>query len=123
MNYILIFISVCLSAFSQVVLRYGMTRPAVADALSGANSAPAIILAIARSPFVIGGLSCYGLGAILWLLVLSKIPVSYAYPFVSLGIVLTTLAGVVVLREAITFTSCVGIALIISGILFVAFGK
>lgn len=123
MNYFLIFISVCLSAFSQVVLRFGMTRPAVAEAISGGSSLPAVLLTIAKSPYVIGGLACYGFGAILWLFVLSKVPVSLAYPFVSLGIVITALAGVIILRETISYTASTGILLIIIGILCLASGR
>ncbi|MCL6706841.1 SMR family transporter [Pseudomonas sp. R2.Fl] len=123
MNYLLILISVCLSAFSQVILRYGMTRPAIAEALAGSSSFPSTLLTIAKSPFVIGGLACYGFGAILWLFVLSKIPVSFAYPFVSLGIVLTTITGVVVLRESISLTSAFGVMLVIGGILMMALGR
>jgi Membrane transporters of cations and cationic drugs len=123
LNYLLILISVCLSAFSQVILRYGMTRPAISEALSGSASLTTTLLTIAKSPFVIGGLACYGFGAILWLFVLSKIPVSFAYPFVSLGIVLTTITGVVVLRESISLISAFGVMLIISGILMMALGR
>lgn len=123
MTYVLILFSVCLSAFSQVILRFGMTRPEVAEALSGGASPLQSIAAIARSPYVIGGLACYGFGAVVWLLVLSRIPVSHAYPFVSLGIVLTALAGVVVLGETISLTACLGILLIISGILCIAVGR
>jgi multidrug transporter EmrE-like cation transporter len=123
MTYVLILFSVCLSAFSQVILRYGMTRADVAEALAGGASALQAIGAIARSPFVIGGLACYGLGAVVWLLVLSRIPVSHAYPFVSLGIVLTALAGVIALGESISLTACLGILLIVSGILCIAVGR
>jgi multidrug transporter EmrE-like cation transporter len=123
MNYLLIFISVCLSAVSQVILRHGMTQPDIAAALSGSTSPLSAILTVAKSPFVIGGLACYGFGAVLWLIVLSKIPVSFAYPFVSLGIVLTSLAGVIVLRETISITACFGIALIVAGIICVAVGR
>lgn len=123
MTYIQILLSVCLSASSQVILRYGMTRPEVADALAGEASFPTVAGAIARSPYVIGGLACYGFSALIWLLVLSRIPVSHAYPFVSLGIFLTALAGIVVLGESISLTACVGILLIISGILCIAVGR
>lgn len=123
MNYLLILISVCLSAFSQVVLRFGMTRPDIADALTGQGGWLNIFTTIARSPYVIGGLGAYGAGAILWLFVLSRIPVSFAYPFVSLGIVLTTLIGATVLGERVSLVSGLGILLIVGGISLVAFGR
>ncbi|MGF0536592.1 hypothetical protein ACQQ2Q_01265 [Agrobacterium sp. ES01] len=123
MNYLLILISVCLSAFSQVILRYGMTRPLIVEAMSGNASLAAILMAVAKSPYVIAGLACYGFGAVLWLFVLSKIPVSFAYPFVSLGIVLTTITAIVVLRESISISSAFGVMLIVAGILVMALGR
>lgn len=122
MSYLLILFSVCLSAFSQIILRYGMTRPEISEIVSGGAPLWTLFWTITRSPYVIGGLACYGFGALVWLLVLSRIPVSFAYPFVSLGIVFTTLAGVVVLGESMSLTGCLGILLIISGILCIAFG-
>lgn len=123
MNYVLILISVCLSAFSQVILRFGMTRPAVADALNGSAGWLTAVQVVAKSPYVLAGLGAYGAGAILWLLVLSRIPVSFAYPFVSLGIVLTTVIGATVLAERVSLVSALGVLLICSGIALVALGR
>lgn len=123
MNYLLILVSICLSAFSQISLRYGMTRPQVAEALAGDTGPIGVGLAILKSPFVMIGLFAFGLSAVLWLFVLSKIPVSFAYPFVSLGIVLTTGTGVLLLHESISPTSAIGIAVIVCGIVLVAIGR
>ena len=50
-------------------------------------------LALLTSPLVLLGLAVFGLSAIVWLFVLSKIAFSHAYPFVALGIVVTVAAG------------------------------
>lgn len=121
MNYILILFSVCLSAFSQVILRYGMTRPAIIDAMNAGGISTAI--EIARSPFVVLGLGAYGAGAVVWLFVLSRIPVSFAYPFVALGIVLTTVVGATILSERVSLTSSLGVMMIVAGIGMVALGR
>ena len=121
MVYFLVLVSVSISALSQILLRYGMTRPDIAKHFG--TSTASLVLAIAQSPYVIGGFALYGLGALIWLSVLSKLPVSFAYPFVSLGIVLTTLSGVVILGETISLWSALGIALILAGILMMAAGR
>jgi drug/metabolite transporter (DMT)-like permease len=121
MNYILILISVSLSAFSQVILRHGMTRPAISEALNAGSIS--VATEILRSPFVIAGLGAYGAGAVIWLFVLSRIPVSFAYPFVSLGIVLTTVIGATVLSERVSLVSGFGVLIIVAGIGMVAYGR
>lgn len=121
MNYLLILISVTLSAVSQVILRYGMTRQAISEAMAAGGVS--IAVEIARSPFVILGLGLYGAGAVVWLFVLSRIAVSFAYPFVALGIVLTTMFGAIVLSERISLVSGLGVLTIVAGIALVALGK
>lgn len=122
MNYLFILVSVTISAVSQIILRHGMTRPDVQAALADAADPVRLARAIVLSPYVVGGLGLYGLGAVLWLLVLSKLPVSSAYPFVALGMALTTAAGVVVLGEQISWPTALGVAVIIAGICLVAVG-
>jgi drug/metabolite transporter (DMT)-like permease len=114
-----ILVSVLLSALAQIALKAGMSRPEIAQAI--AEGAPATIAAsIATQPFVILGLAAYGLGAVVWLFVLSRIDVSLAYPFVSLGIVVTMLLGMLVFGEVITAMRAVGAAFIIVGIVMLA---
>jgi drug/metabolite transporter (DMT)-like permease len=114
-----ILVSVLLSALAQIALKAGMSRPEIAQAI--AEGAPATIAAsIATQPFVILGLAASGLGAGVWLFVLSRIDVSLAYPFVSLGIVVTMLLGMLVFGEVITAMRAVGAAFIIVGIVMLA---
>ncbi len=123
MHYVLILISVGLSAFAQTLFRIGMTRPAVAAAFQPGATRVDAVLAIALSPWILGGLAAYGFGTLLWLLVLSKIPVSLAYPFVALGIVITTLSGIFLLGEQVSRLSMLGIAVTALGIVLVASGR
>lgn len=122
MSYVLLLTSVGLNAFSHVMLRHGMTRQPVVDALSGA-SVSGVFIELVKSPPILGGFSLYGVSVILWLLVLAKMPVSIAYPFVSLGIVLTTAFGVLFLKEVVPAVSIMGILLVVLGILLLAAGR
>jgi len=38
------------------------------------------LIAVLSNPRILIGLCCYGLGAILWILVLTRLDLSYAYP-------------------------------------------
>lgn len=123
MFYLLIFVSVSLSAVAQTLFRIGMTRPDVARMLQESEGVIVVARAVALSPYIWGGLFAYGFGTLLWLLVLSRIPVSLAYPFVALGIILTTLSGMLLLGEQVSRLSVAGICLIAIGILVTAMGR
>ena len=111
--------SVTLSACAQIMLKFGMSAPAVRAALAGGDVA-AKLQAVALSPFVVGGLAVYFFGALVWLTVLSRIDVSQAYPFVGMGFVLTLLFAWLILGENISGLRLVGSSLILVGIVFVA---
>jgi multidrug transporter EmrE-like cation transporter len=112
---LLVLLSVALSSFSQIVLKRGMTDVAVQAALAAGRPLD-IGLAVAKSVYVVGGLTCFGLSAVVWLFVLSRIPLSQAYPFVSLGIVVTVVAGATLFGETLMWQTLVGVALIVVGV-------
>lgn len=114
-----IMIGVLLSAGGQVFLKLGMSAARVQTALA-AQDGTGIALALIGSPWVIGGLVVYGLSVFVWLLVLSKVDVSYAYPFVALGMVVTTLSGRFLLAESLPPLRVVGLAVIVVGVALVA---
>lgn len=74
---------------------------------------------IIKTPQVVFGLGLFVLSAVSWLLVLSRVPLSVAYPFVGLTYVLTTLFSRFVLRESVPYTRWLGVLLILAGIIIV----
>lgn len=121
MPVVLILVSVGLSAFAQTLFRIGMTKPDVQAALNGGGTG--LLRPLLLSPHLWGGMAAYGVGVLLWLFVLSRVPVSFAYPFVALGIAITTLSGVLILGETMSRLSLAGIAIIVAGILVMALGR
>jgi multidrug transporter EmrE-like cation transporter len=123
----LILISVLLASGSQLVLKVGMASAPVQNALAmrreGLIGHASLLIGIGTNPAVLAGLVCFGLSAIVWLFVLSKIDVSQAYPCVALGIVLTTLGGGLLLGEAISLTRWLGLAVIVGGVALVALSR
>jgi drug/metabolite transporter (DMT)-like permease len=69
---------------------------------------------------VVVGLGLYGVGAILWLFVLGRAPLSLAYPFVGTGFILTMLAGAYCLNESLSGGRICGTLLIATGCVLVA---
>jgi multidrug transporter EmrE-like cation transporter len=116
---LLVLTSVLLTAGAQILLKYGMTRPAIKLALAGQASPLVSIQAIATSPAVLMGMACFGLSAVVWLFVLAKIPLSTAYPFIGVGIIITVIGGRFLFAEPVSLFNLFGIALVIVGIVCV----
>lgn len=114
--FLLVLASVALSALAQLALKTGATRVSA----SRPAGAGVELLGMAQSPLVLTGLALYGLGAVLWLFVLARAPLSLAYPFVGLGFVLTMLAGVFVLGEQVGAARIAGTLMIAAGCVLVA---
>jgi drug/metabolite transporter (DMT)-like permease len=114
----LILLSVALAATAQLTLKHGMNQVTAASGtatLSGGS-----LRAILTNPSVVGGLAIFGLSAVVWLLVLSRASLSFAYPFASLTYVLILLADKFVLHEEIPVLRWTGVFAIMTGIVLVA---
>lgn len=122
----LVIVSVTLSALAQVSLKAGMAGLAVRTAQgrspgSIAGTLTSLLQALTQ-PWVIVGLALYGLGAMVWMLVLARLDVSTAYPFVALGFILVMLLGAVLFGEPITMTKLGGTLLVGFGVWLIARG-
>ena len=115
----LVLLSVGLSALSQVALKAGMTSAPVQAAIA-TSSVTRIILTVFQSWMVLAGLLSFGCSALVWLAVLSRVPLSTAYPFVALGIAITTGAGLLLFNESFSVLKFAGMLLIVSGVVAVA---
>ncbi|PIV68375.1 MAG: hypothetical protein COY38_00515 [Candidatus Aenigmarchaeota archaeon CG_4_10_14_0_8_um_filter_37_24] len=110
---VLILISVSLGAVGQSLLKYGldsMGKLVLKDLLVLKN-----LISFATNIFIIGGLSLYVLATGIWFVVLSNADISYAYPLVSLGYIITAVIGRFVFNENLTVMRITGIGLIIAG--------
>ena len=117
----LIICSVLLSSFAQIVLKAGMSSPAI-HAVMQSGSTLQVFGAIAVNIKVLLGLGLYFLSAAVWLLVLARVDVSLAYPFVGLGFVITMLLAYFINGEALTLAKVLGTLLIACGVVVIARG-
>jgi drug/metabolite transporter (DMT)-like permease len=79
----------------------------------------ATLLDAAREPRLWAGLALFGISAVFWLVVLSKVPLSFAYPFVGLSYIVIVLVARVVLHEHVPALRWVGVAVVAIGIAIV----
>lgn len=113
--------SILLSSFAQIVLKTGMSTPVVLSAIQSGDTFKTVFT-IASNLFVIGGLSLYFASAAVWLLVLAKVDVSFAYPFVGLGFIITMLLAFFINGEPLSMTKIIGTLCIAGGVAIIAQG-
>jgi multidrug transporter EmrE-like cation transporter len=115
---------VTLSALAQISLKAGMAAVAgrahaLPPGLSGGLHT--MLLALSQ-PWVLLGLGLYALGAMVWMLVLARLDVSIAYPFVALGFIVVMLLGALFFGESITLMKLCGTVLVGIGVWLIARG-
>jgi drug/metabolite transporter (DMT)-like permease len=114
----LILVSVMLAAVAQLTLKAGMNR--VTGRVGEVNLSGEALRAIAGTPLVWIGLALFGLSAVVWLGVLSRTSLSFAYPFAALTYVLIVLFDLFILREEVPAPRWAGVAFIAVGIFLVS---
>lgn len=114
----LLMTGVLLNAGAQLLLKAG-TNSVGAFEYSAANILP-IGWKLATEPHIIGGLGCYVVSVVVWIMALSRVEVSIAYPLLSVGYVVNAIAAYYLFGEAVTPMRLTGIAIIIAGVWVVA---
>lgn len=108
-------ISILASVSGQLFLKLG----ALKLTQSTSNSILERIINIALTSELIVGLACYGLGAIFYILVLTRVSLSVASPSASLVYVFSVLLGYFVFKEDIPLSRAIGLGLIVCGVILV----
>ena len=117
MNIVLILLSVTLNCLAQVLMKAGMLKIGVVDSIGTFfEKLPLLII----TPSLVIALAFYVLSLLLWIVVLSKVDVSFAYAFSSLGFVFVTSLGWFCFDEHISSVRILGICLICTGVVLVA---
>lgn len=103
---LLLTLSSLLATSGQVLFKYATNgRPTVLQQLN---------------PALFAGFVCYGMGAVVWIYCMARVPLLKAYPFTALTFLLTILAGVLVFGEEATLSYWIGLGFILAGLLLVS---
>ena len=111
-------LSVLLNAAAQLFLKAG-TNVVGTVSFGDANTFNTLIN-IARVPWFLAGFACYGISLFTWIATLSRLPVSVAYPLVSIGYVVNALAAWWLFGESLTMQKLIGVGFIIIGVILVS---
>jgi len=112
---IVLFVAISMGAVGQILIKAGMNS---VRERSGGDLGPFLkaIPRIITNLSVLGGLSIYVLSTVLWLWVLTKIPLSFAYPCISISYIIIIFAGKFVFKEKIDIWKVAAIVLILIGV-------
>ncbi len=109
---------VVLNAGAQLLLKAGTNELGVIT-LTRANWWE-MLWRMGTQHFFVAGVVCYVVSLLVWIMGLSRVPVSVAYPMLSLGYVINAIAAHYLFGEAVTITRWLGIGFIVLGVWLVA---
>jgi multidrug transporter EmrE-like cation transporter len=78
------------------------------------------IIGLAGNIWFYASIFCYGLSTLLWIYILQKLPLSYAYPFVAIGFILVPILSHFIFGETLKPQYFLGIAFIVIGIITIS---
>lgn len=116
MNIILILLSVLLNCAAQLLIRKGM----LIEGEVGMQNMLSHIGSMITNLWLWGAMLCYALSILLWMSVLSKVEVSYAYPFLSVGYIVSAVAGYALFNENLSPVRIAGIIVICIGVILIS---
>lgn len=109
---------VLLNAGAQLLLKAGTNVLGVLTL--SRDTWPDTLMQMATQRYFVLGTACYVLSLFVWILGLSRVPVSVAYPLLSLGYIVNAIAAQYLFGETVTVTRWLGIGFIVVGVWLVA---
>ena len=117
-SFSLVLAGVLLNAAAQLLLKAGTNR--IGEFAFSMDNLLPVGVKVATSPPILAGLACYAVSVVVWIMALSRVPVSVAYPMLSIGYVVNALAAWALFGESLAAQKLVGIGFIIVGVFLVA---
>ncbi|HEX4858627.1 MAG TPA: SMR family transporter [Usitatibacteraceae bacterium] len=117
-SFSLVLAGVLLNAAAQLLLKAGTTRIGHFE-FTLANAWP-VGSQLALQPHILGGLACYVVSVVVWIMALSRVPVSIAYPMLSIGYIVNAFAAWWLFGESLAVQKLIGIGFIVVGVWLVA---
>ena len=117
MNIVLILLSVLLNCAAQLLIRKGM----LIEGEVGMQNLLSHVGSMLTNLWLWGAMFCFLGSILLWIVVLSRVEVSYAYVFNSIGYVVLTICAYWLFDESISVYKIVGMAVVILGLIIMSF--
>ncbi len=115
-NFMLIILTVLLNTTGQFSMKAGVNQ----IGKIGFDNVLGAFLKAVTNWFVLGGFGLYIVSAALWIIILSRAELSWAFPMVSLSYVITALVAPVILHESFSYQRIIGTVIICAGVFLVS---
>lgn len=112
MAYAYISLTILLTVYGQLVLKWQASLLATQGESSGAH----FVLRMLLNPWVISGLAAAFAASLCWMLAVARLELSRAYPFMALNFVIVAIAAAPLFGEAYTLPKFIGLLLIVIGL-------
>ena len=116
--FLMLMAGVLLNAGAQLLLKAGTNVLGVITLER--DTWPETLLRMATQGHFIVGAACYAVSIVVWIIGLSRVPVSVAYPMLSVGYIVNAVAAHYLFGESVTFARWLGIGFIVVGVWLVA---
>ncbi len=119
-DFILLFFNVLLTVIGQILFKHGM------NTVGRVNSIQDVFGKLTQAflnPYILSGIAIYGFTTLVWLVILSRVKLSIAYPLLSSGYVLSILFSWLLFKESIPKIRIIGAIIICIGVYLVAQGE
>jgi multidrug transporter EmrE-like cation transporter len=113
--FLMVITAICFSVSGELMLKSGMNSVGVL----AFHNFWATMAKIFSHPRILAGFGLFGIGAVIWLAAISRVPLSWAYPMLSIGYVLILLFSAIILKEQVAPLRWVGALVICAGIILV----
>lgn len=112
--YLMVFVTIALTAYGQLALKWQVTRAGPVPALWSERIA--YLGSLLLNPWVLSAFAAAFLASLTWMIAISRLEISSAYPVTALTFVIVVLSGGLLFSEHIGLYKMVGLALIVAGI-------
>lgn len=116
MNIFMILLSVLLNCAAQVLIRKGMLQTGEMTIKNMLSNIGTLVTNI----WLWIAMLCYAVSIFLWMSILSKVQVSFAYPFLSIGYIISAVIGYFFFQESLSVIRIMGIAVICIGVILIS---
>ncbi|MBN1825115.1 MAG: EamA family transporter [Candidatus Eisenbacteria bacterium] len=115
-NLLMIIFCVGTGSLGQLSMKRGMKAVGEINAAQVLQKMSAAFV----NPYVLAGLALYGISALVWMIVLSRVNLSYAYPMVSMGYVFVMIGSYYFFQEPVTMLRVLGTLVIVGGVILIS---
>jgi drug/metabolite transporter (DMT)-like permease len=117
---LMVLVPVLIGVVGQFFLKYGMNQ--IGELSTNSSVILVQYIKVFMNPYVFIGMVFYFLSALLWLMVISKVPLSTAYPLISMSYIIVLIGSSVFFKESVSLTQWSGVFIVMLGIVVLSRG-